>query len=271
MYKDAGDLPHALSEFDQILDLIGNKKPLLILDYDGTLSPIVSDPEKAFLDSDMKNILDQLSKEIHVAVISGRDRADVEQKVGLGHLIYAGSHGLDMAGPGGLDIPEKVSGEILDSLKEAAQDLGNKLSKVKGCIVESKKYAIAVHFRNVADEEVPIVKEAVMEELKKHEKLKKGTGKKILELKPAIDWHKGWAVNWLFDALELNNENGISIFIGDDITDEDAFSSIYGPGIGILVGTHGEKTAASYALRDPDEVKQFLELFYQSIQKKKHG
>ena len=215
--------------------------------------------------------LARLTRECPVAVISGRDRKDVETKVALPQLIYAGSHGLDMAGPGGLDIPEKVSTHILDSLKQAADNLQNKLKDVKGCLVESKKFAIAVHFRNVADEEVSKVTDAVEKELKNHGHLKKGTGKKIIELKPAIDWHKGWAVNWLFDALELSVDNGISIFIGDDITDEDAFASIYGSGIGILVGTHGEQTAASYALNDTDEVRKFLELFYQNVQNKKHG
>lgn len=271
MLKEAKDLPHALSHFEQILDLIGERKPLLVLDYDGTLSPIVSDPEKAILSGDMKEKLDQLSQVIQVAVISGRDRKDVEEKVGLGHLIYAGSHGLDMAGPGELEIPEKVSGEILDSLKEAAGNLERKLGKVKGCLVESKKFAIAVHFRNVAEEEVAIVRKAVSEELAKHEKLKKGTGKKILELKPAMDWHKGRAINWLFDALELKKESGIPLFIGDDITDEDAFASIYGQGIGILVGTHGEKTAASFALENTEEVRQFLEQLHEAISRKKYG
>lgn len=265
MYKNAEELPEALFHFENIMGIIGDKKPLLVLDYDGTLSPIVSDPNKAYLAHDMKNILNKLSEEIPVAVISGRDRADVEEKVGLGHLIYAGSHGLDMAGPGGLDIPEKVNSQILDSLGQAADNLKVKLKDVKGCLVESKKFAIAVHFRNVSDDEVSIVTDAVEEELKNHEHLKKGTGKKILELKPAIEWHKGWAVNWLFDALDLRSESGISIFIGDDITDEDAFASIHGSGIGILVGTHGEQTAASYSLNDTDDVRKFLELFYQAV------
>lgn len=269
MHKEAEELPHALSQFDQILDIIGKRTPLLVLDYDGTLSPIVSDPKDAVLPEGIKKELDQLSRIIQVAVISGRDRKDVEEKVGLDHLIYAGSHGLDMAGPGGLDIPEQVSGEIMDSLQKAAENLERKLGHVKGCLVESKKFAIAVHFRNVADEEVEIVKTAVSEELEKHKKLKKGTGKKILELKPAMDWHKGRAINWLFDALDLKKESAIPLFIGDDITDEDAFSSIYGEGIGILVGTHGEKTSASYALEDTEEVRRFLERFYEAMIRKK--
>ena len=247
MYKEARNLPHALSHFDEIQDRIGGRKPLLILDYDGTLSPIVADPEKAILPKASKEALIQLSQIIPVAVISGRDRLDVEQKVDFDQLIYAGSHGLDMAGPEGLDIPEKVGDDILDSLHQAAIDLKKALGDVKGCLVESKKYAIAVHYRNVADKEIERVKEAVLQELEKRPNLKKGTGKKILELKPAIDWHKGRAVMWLFEALGLDEKTGIPIFIGDDITDEDAFASISDAGIGILVGTHWEQTAATYA------------------------
>ncbi len=269
MYKDAEKLPHALSHFDKIQDQIGGRKPLLILDYDGTLSPIVSDPEKAILPEASKEALVRLTQILPVAVISGRDRLDVEQKVDFDQLIYAGSHGLDMAGPEGLDIPEKVGDDILDSLHQAALDLKKELEDVKGCLVEAKKYAIAVHFRNVADAEVERVKQAVLNELEKRPNLKKGTGKKILELKPAIDWHKGRAVVWLFEALGLDDKTGIPIFIGDDITDEDAFVSISGQGIGILVGTHGEQTAASFALKDTEEVRVFLEKFYHTMSQ--HG
>lgn len=265
MHKKHQDLPNALSNFEDIQKIVNERTPLIILDYDGTLSPIVPDPDKASLSEEMKQTLIRLNKVTSVAVISGRDRTDVEQKVDLEQLIYAGSHGLDMAGPDGLDIPEKVGEDILNSLRTAAENLRNKLKAVKGCQVESKKYAIAVHFRNVADEEVEIVKEAVLEELGKHENLKKGTGKKILELKPAIDWHKGRAVNWLFEALNFTKEDAIPIFVGDDITDEDAFVSIHGEGIGILVGSHGEETAATFSLRDTEEVRDFLEKFYASI------
>ena len=265
MYRNPENLPHALSNFDQILDIIDNKNLLLILDYDGTLSPIVSDPKNAVMPSKIKALLERLSTVAQVAVISGRDRLDVEERVGLRQLIYAGSHGLDMAGPEGLEIPEKISGEVLEALKEATDNLSKKLADVKGSLVEFKKYAIAVHFRNVADDEVELVKKAVSEELDLHKSLKKGTGKKILELKPAIDWHKGRAIDWLFEALGMVREDALPLFVGDDITDEDGFESIAGYGIGVLVGTHGQKTAASYALKDTEEVGTFLEKIYKEI------
>ena len=266
-YKHHEDLPNALSHFDQLQEIIGKRKPLLILDYDGTLSPIVPNPDEAVLPEATKNALVKLAAVTPLAVISGRDRKDVESKVALPQLIYAGSHGLDMAGPEGLDIPQKVDADMLQSLKSAAENLKQKLKEVEGCIVESKKYAIAVHFRNVAEGEEEKVREAVSEELTNHINLQKGTGKKILELKPAIDWHKGRASLWLFEALNLHLDSAIPIFVGDDITDEDAFLSLQDEGLGILVGSHGEQTAATYALNDTEEVQQFLERMYDSLQR----
>ena len=265
MLKHAEDLPDALSHFDQLKDKIAGRKPLLILDYDGTLSPIVPNPDEAILPDASRQSLIKLATITPVAVISGRDRKDVESKVALPQLIYAGSHGLDMAGPKGLDIPQKVDETALKALHTAAYNLQQQLEKVKGCIVEAKKYAIAVHFRNVAEEEVEEVIEAVSKELAKHPSLKKGTGKKILELKPAIDWHKGRASLWLFEALKLKDSNSIPIFIGDDITDEDAFASLHQSGIGILVGSHGEQTAASFSLEDTEAVQKWLERLYELI------
>ena len=265
IHTQAEDLPNALSHFDQLKKKIAGRKPLLILDYDGTLSPIVPNPDDAVLPEASKQCLIKLATVTPVAVISGRDRKDVETKVALPQLIYAGSHGLDMAGPEGLDIPQKVDSTILESLKTAAHNLKRQLEDVKGCIVEAKKYAIAVHFRNVADKEVEKVIEAVSEELAKHPSLKKGTGKKILELKPAIDWHKGRASQWLFEALNLHDDDAIAIFIGDDITDEDAFESLHQGGIGILVGSHGEPTAATFSLEDTQAVEKFLERMYELL------
>lgn len=266
MYKNHKNLPNALAHFDQLQEVIGGRKPLLILDYDGTLSPIVPNPDDAVLPEGTKQSLIKLAAITPVAVISGRDRKDVEQKVALSQLIYAGSHGLDMAGPEGLDIPEKVEERTLQSLKTAAENLRLKLQSVKGSLVESKKYAIAVHFRNVEEGETEKVKEAVLEELAKYKDLKKGTGKKILELKPDIDWHKGRATMWLFEALDLTLEGAIPVFVGDDITDEDAFASIHEDGLGILVGSHGEQTAATFSLKDTDEVQQFLERLFAMLQ-----
>ena len=264
-------LPHALEHVRQITESIGQKKPVLFLDYDGTLSPIVKDPDKAILSDKTKEKVRELAGLVPVAVVSGRDRADVQKKVGLENVIYAGSHGFDIEGPNGLELQYEGGQQALPALKEAEKNLNERIGHIKGAVVERKKYAIAVHYRNVADSEVDTVKKAVYEELEKQEKLKKGGGKKIIELKPDIDWNKGRATRWLLEKLELNSEQHIPFFIGDDVTDEDAIEAIADDGIGILVGTHGEKTAASYRLNDTEEVAEFLGQLQKLLKDRNYG
>lgn len=263
----AEELPHAIENLDKIKQTIGDKEPVLFFDYDGTLSPIVQNPQDAILSVRTKAILQRLADEFLVAVVSGRDRADVKEKVGLENVFYAGSHGFDISGPDGMDMQYEGGLKAVPALEDAEKNLKKKLAGVKGVKVERKKYAIAVHYRNVAEEEVPLVKSAVYEELDRQDKLKKGGGKKILELKPDIDWHKGRATRWLLETLQQEGKESIPLFLGDDVTDEDALAAIADDGIGILVGTHGERTAATYRLNDTDEVADFLEHLYDVLKK----
>lgn len=266
----AENLPDAIEEFEEIFEIIGSKKPTLFLDYDGTLTPIVSNPEMAILSDRAKKIMKELSESINVGVISGRDRKDLKSKVGINTLIYAGSHGFDITGPSGLEMQYEPGQKTLPILDEAEENLKEKLKDLEGVQVERKKYAIAVHYRNVAENKIQDIEKAVFEELEQQEKLKKGSGKKILELKPDLDWHKGRALAWLMEELEMSANKYIPVFIGDDVTDEDAFEIIKGEGIGIIVGSHSQKTAASFRLEDSDEVTRFLEMFNSRL-KKEYG
>jgi len=262
-----GDLPHALKNIGEILSKFENKIPALFLDYDGTLTPIVRDPEKALLSKENKDAISKLARIIPVAVISGRDRANVASKVDLDNLIYAGSHGYDITGPNGLDMQYGPGLEILPLLDKAEDNLTRMLANIDGAMVERKKYAIAVHYRNVEDQMVPDVQRIVEEELAKHDKLKEGLGKKIIELKPDLDWHKGKALAWILDKLDLRSEKYLPMFIGDDVTDEDALEVLKDHGIGIIVGNHDETTYANYLLNDTDEVSEFLQAISEHLYK----
>jgi trehalose 6-phosphate phosphatase len=89
-------------------------------------------------------------------------------------------------------------------------------------------------------------------------------GKMVYEIQPQIDWDKGKAVLYLLEALDLNREDVVPIYAGDDITDEDAFEALKGRGIGIFVGraddpeVSGRTTSADYVLHTTQEVEQFL-------------
>ncbi|MBC5773285.1 trehalose-phosphatase [Pontibacter sp. KCTC 32443] len=249
--------------------LLKGKKPAVFLDYDGCLTPIVPRPEQAKLSDQMRDTLQRLSALCFVAVVSGRDRANVEQLVQLNELYFAGSHGFDITGPDNMQTEPGGAKEALPALDAAQQELQHKLQQVDGVLVERKRYAIAVHFRNVPDEQVDHVKQVTEDIIHQNPLLKKGLGKKIIELKPNLDWHKGKAVLWLLKELKLDTPEILPVYIGDDITDEDAFAALQGNGVGILVGEHDDLTAATYRLEDVDEVQVFLEKMIKELESQK--
>jgi len=253
---NAQDLPSALND---VAGLLHGKKPAVFLDYDGCLSPIVKDPEKAILAPQMRGTLQQLAEVCAVAVVSGRDRANVEQLVQLDNLYFAGSHGFDISGPDNMHTEPGGAKAALPAMKKAHEVLKERLKDIEGVLVELKRYAIAVHYRNVPDNQVDELLQITNEVIAQHPELKKGPGKKIMELKPNLDWHKGKAVEWLLEELDLNQPGIIPLYIGDDLTDEDAFATLQGHGIGIIVGEHDEQTAAAYRLEDVNDVQVFLE------------
>ena len=255
---DTSELSSGLDAINEIA-ASHSKRLAVFLDYDGTLSPIVAHPEDAVLSEEMRNTLRRLAMVCPVAVVSGRDLADVRERVGLEEIIYAGSHGFDIAGPDGLRRENPEAQDFLPALDEAEAELREQLADVEGAQVERKKFAIAIHFRNAAEASVPDIEQAVDAVRSNHPKLRKGDGKKIFELQPDIDWHKGRAVIWLLKALDLDQRKVLPIYLGDDVTDEDAFRTLRARGLGIVVRDEPRETAAEYALDSPAEVASCLD------------
>ncbi len=228
----------------------------VFLDYDGTLTPIVSRPDQAVLVDSTRAILRALAAKMPVAILSGRELRDVRKRVDIDGLVYAGSHGFDIAGPDGLRWREAT--EFLPTLDIVEKELREKLDGIDGTLIERKRFSIAAHYRNVNESDFPKLKRAVSEIAARHRELRRIDGKKVYELLPNIDWDKGKAVLWLLEKLSLERPNTRPIYLGDDRTDEDAFRALKQRGIGILVSKEARPTAASYSLRDPSEVECFL-------------
>ncbi len=250
--------PSALECFNRLRDQFAGKRPALFLDYDGTLTPIVARPEDAVMGASMRRAVRRLAELIPVAIISGRDRADVEALVDLPELVYAGSHGFDIRGP---DLRREHEGgrAALPDLDAAEEALRRELASIEGAHVERKRFAVAIHYRNVAEERAESVRGAVERVARPHPKLRMRGGKKIFELQPDIDWHKGKAVLWLMEVLGMDPERVVPMYLGDDVTDEDAFAALEGRGVGVVVGDDTLPSRAGYWLADPDEVQPFLE------------
>ena len=249
----------ALEQLKEIFQQIVGRNPAVFLDYDGTLTPIVSRPEDAVLDHNMRQTLEELAANCFVAVISGRDLKDVQNLVGLDDIFYAGSHGFDIAGPKGQRLAHQSGEDFLPALDRAEATLRARLEdNIPGVQIERKKFSVAVHYRRADAGRVGEVEKVVDQVQAESGRLRKSTGKKIFELQPDLDWHKGKALLWLLDRLGLDRPDVVPFYLGDDVTDEDAFKVLQDRGIGIAVQDAPTPTAARYRLRDPEEVERFL-------------
>jgi trehalose-phosphatase len=256
---DSSDLPSALEHLDNLAALMKRRRTAVFLDYDGTLTPIVERPEDAYLPDLTRLSVERLARHCTVAVVSGRDLPDLRQRVDLDHITYAGSHGFDIKGPDGVEMQNEEGVKFLPILDRAERRLRELTSSVPGAQVERKKFSVAVHYRRVDLSRAREVASYVHEVAGQFEGLQQSEGKKVFELQPKVDWHKGKAVLWLLKALGLNHEGVVPIYIGDDTTDENAFRSLRDHGIGIVVEEGARMTSAQYVLRDTEQVREFID------------
>lgn len=254
-------IPSALDNVHEIARR--GERLAVFLDYDGTLTPIVSHPEDAWLSESMRETLRSLAGRLPVAILSGRDLDDVRGRVHVDGIVYAGSHGFDIAGAGGLR--RELGAAYLPVLDAAEMELREALDEIPDAQLERKHFSVAAHYRNVSEHDAVKVAQAVDAVGTRHRQLRRINGKKVYELLPDIDWNKGKAVLWLLETLELERGKAFPIFIGDDRTDEDAFSALGKRGIGILVSEQPQVTAASYCLTNPEEVEHFLRVLTKNI------
>jgi alpha,alpha-trehalase len=258
--KRMSQLPNALQSYGEIVGVLGFRRPVVFLDYDGTLSPIVSDPSAAALVTGAAHALESLAAQCPVAVISGRDLADVHARVGLPGLWYAGSHGFELTAADGSYHQNETAAASLPTIERAANGLRDQMKQIPGILVEHKRFAVAVHYRNVAPECVGEVV-AKAHQLGQQHGLRVTNGRKVIELRPDIDWDKGTTLRWVLDRAR-DPGPVLPIYLGDDLTDEDAFDAVRSDGIGMVV-RHSEDgdrpTAARFAVEGPDEVRGLLE------------
>jgi trehalose 6-phosphate phosphatase len=264
--RNIGDLPHALEDGEELVRHLAGKTPAVFLDYDGTLTPIVDRPEDAVISESMREAIRRLAQRCSVVIVSGRDRQVVRELMGVDELIVAGSHGFDIWNPAGGAIQREEGAGFEGLLDEVKERLREETNSTEGALVEPKKTSVAVHYRLVSEEERPKVKEIVDAVLAEHpDELKVTPGKMVYEIQPKIDWDKGKAVLYLLEALDLDGDDVVPIYLGDDITDEDAFDALKGRGIGIFVGrandpeVSGRTTSADYVLHTMQEVERFLD------------
>jgi trehalose-phosphatase len=230
----------------------------LFLDYDGTLTPIVSLPELALCSYKVKKLLEKLRDlpGVHLAIISGRSLEDVRKKVSVSGIIYVGNHGLEIENPAGSH--KKILPSVRTrELKRIIQNLQNSLKEIPGILFEEKGPILSVHYRNVPQRFFTRIPQVLKEELQQWKNRWEITsGKMVWEIRPNIDFHKGKVVKEILKTLP--SQGILPIYLGDDQTDEDAFRVLKGQGISVFIGPGTLPSEADFFLQNPDEVQEFL-------------
>lgn len=273
------NIDYLFSNCDRVKRTLQGKFIYLFLDYDGTLAPIAKTPAKAFMPKETKKLLRRLSEmpNCKLAVISGRALKDIERRVGLkNNTAYVGNHGFEIKGPN-IKFNSPVPVQYQKTIKEIRAKLGKRLSPINGVFVEDKGFSLSVHYRLAAKNNIRKVKDELHAALLMYEArgyVRVKPGKMVFEIRPPLAWDKGKAVLWLLArqkfAMRKNKREIIPIYIGDDISDEDAFNVLKDRGWPIRVGKL-EKSDARYYLKDTAEVTRLLKLILQGSCNTKHG
>lgn len=228
------------------------KMPALFLDFDGTLVAIADHPQTIAVSPALPSLLMRLNDALHgrLAIVSGRTIADLDRFLAVPSVAIAGSHGGELR-LGSESTIEAMADPVPPGIEKALRDLA---AGVGDLLVETKPFSVAIHYRARPEAEPQVLEYAT--ELAASTGLTLKPGKMVAELvMPGVD--KGRAVGTFMRMPTFKGSH--PLFVGDDITDEDAFRSVLNhEGGGVLVGPERE-TAALWRLPTVSDVHRWLE------------
>lgn len=247
----------AKKHMQDILALLTKRGFVAMLDFDGVLAPIVKRPEDAHMSRRTGHALMALKKRVPVAIVSGRTLESVREQAAMPGMIYAGSHGVELAMDGKLRR-RTLPARVMKRFEAAREALHACAEGHKGLIIEEKPHATAVNYRALSPGKAatfarlahgavaPFVRDGsirVLDHLKTFEIIARGA------------WTKGEVTKHIYSKTAKRGE--VPVYIGDSLTDEDAFRALK-KGITIRVG-RDSRSAAKYFFKTRKEVDDFLE------------
>ena len=262
MNDDSMTLP-LIPLLPEIADRLGGSPRIIMLDIDGTLSPIAPRPQDASIPLATRRAVAALAARpgVHVAVVSGRGAADARRLISVGNIWVIGNHGIEVVGPEGETEVAAQAEAFQGAMAQAARKIAAAVTHVAGVVLEDKTWTLSVHYRLADPVLVPRLR-ASIEAVAEQFGLRLTTGKGVLELRPPVDLDKGTAVLALARRLGGLVPGTSVVFAGDDQTDEDAFRMLrqHTPdAVTIRVADEETETAAEFRLPDPEAVRRFLE------------
>jgi len=244
-------------------ELVRSRRRVLLLDYDGTLSDLVAERDRAVPREDSFGLLQRICREpsCAVAIVSGRPVFELRTLLGQPPFALIGEHGWESLVPGHELRRLPVSPEVSERLERAATALR---SRVPAEQIERKRTAVALHVRGLPDAEARRVIElanAVWAPLCMPDQLEVRPFRAGFEFR-ALGQDKGRAVH---ELLAGEPADAFAVFVGDDATDEDAFAAVQPAGFGVRVGPADEPTQATAWLDDPEAVAEFLAEWWRTV------
>lgn len=233
-----------------ILTQFALSRVLLAFDFDGTLAPIVTEHAEAKMRTRTRSLFRRICEVYPCAVISGRSRDDVLERVGDAQLVQVvGNHGLE---PGmSLEDFEREVAQLKPHLSAA-------LTGIQGVEIEDKRYSLAIHYRKSRSKKR--ARQLIGDAVTRHaHRMRRIDGKAVVNILPLHSPHKGDALL----RLRQQTSTDTALYVGDDVTDEDIFE-LDSPGrlLTVRVG-NSRSSSAGYYLRDQREIDGFLALLLQ--------
>lgn len=227
-----------------VLEKFASSKTLVAFDFDGTLAPIVTDPDRAAMRPSTRRLLRQVAKLYPCVVISGRSRSDVARRVrGVRLAEVIGNHGIE---------PRQVAATAQGDVRAWIPLLERQLRGTQGVVIEDKGFSLTVHYRRSREKQR--ARARILAAAAGLGEVRLMGGKQVLNVLPAGAPHKGLALERARARLGCHT----AVYVGDDETDEDVFA-LDRPDklLAIRVGRK-KNSAAAYCIRTQAEIDGLL-------------
>ena len=254
----------ALPVPSELTERLGGSPLVLLLDVDGTLSPIAPRPEYATVPPETREVLSRFGAlpEVYVAIVSGRSAEDARRMVSVDSVWVIGNHGVETAAPGEAPIVRDDVAAYRDQVALANDRACAIAAAMDGIIVEDKVWTLSVHYRLAHPRVVPDLAKQI-ERIADDLGLRVTHGKEVLEVRPPIEVDKGVAAGALIQRLGASGETASILCAGDDRTDEDMFRRVrehHPGGVTVHVGadSSARDTSAEFSVPDTEAMRELL-------------
>lgn len=255
-----------------------NEKVILLTDYDGTLTPIREHPDLAILSEEVRQLLVKFSsnKTFFLGIITGRSLKQIKKMVNIQRILYAANHGIELEGPG-IKFTSPEAKKARGTLWHIYMRLFKSLRHIEGMRIEDKGLSLSLHYRLVKKaDDIEYISKTLLSIIKPfliRKMMILSMGKMVYEIRPPVKWNKATTIQWLltnYFSVEFS-EDAILIYLGDDNSDIEVFTTLNRKGLTIFVGDSSDTSAADYYVSSPEEVKTFLEYLYEQKYKVHNG